>query len=328
MKFLGIDGGGTKTEFLIIDDKGSILGHTIKGTCHYKQTSIENFKNIMNKGITEVCNQVNISSGEIDYSFIGVPGYGEIQEDISTLESILGDILCSKNYQCGNDAIVAWAGSLGCQPGINIVAGTGAIAYGVDKNGKTIRSSGWGHFCGDEGSAFWLGKKVIETFTKEADGRVEKTPLYEIVKKELNITDDFQLLDIVTNKLRERREEIAKFAKMLHKAAKANDKIAIEIYSNAAYEHYITIRAILEKLDFSQNEEILISYSGGVFNAEEYVIKPFRENLKRDIENIKLIQPILKPVSGGALYAFKLYGGKVHNIIDNLKKEQNKLIRL
>lgn len=322
MKFLGIDGGGTKTEFLIIDNKGNILGHTIEGTCHYKQTSMENFRDIMDKGIKEVCRQVNISPSEIDYSFVGIPGYGEIPEDIESLESIVEEILSSKNYECGNDALVAWAGSLGCQPGINIVAGTGAIGYGVDKNGNIVRSSGWGPFCGDEGSAYWLGKKVIEIFGKEADGRLEKTALYQIVKEELNIIDDFQLLDIVLNKLQEKRQEIAKFAKMLYKAAKENDKIAIETYSNAAYEHYLTTKAIVEKLDFSQDEEILVSYSGGVFNAEEYVLKPFKEKLKGYKENIKLIKPILKPVSGGALYAFKLHGGEIHSIIDNLKKEE------
>lgn len=108
MKFLGIDGGGTKTEFLMIDESGKILGHTIKPTCHYKQTSLENFKVVIEDGVVEICNQVDISPSEIDYSFVGIPGYGEISDDVKVLESIVGEILSSKNYSCGNDSVVAW----------------------------------------------------------------------------------------------------------------------------------------------------------------------------------------------------------------------------
>ena len=76
----------------------------------------------------------------------------------------------------------AGGGSLACRAGINLVAGTGAIGFGKDSFGKTARSAGWGYFCGDEGSAYWLGKQLISIFGKEADGRKAKTPLYDIVR--------------------------------------------------------------------------------------------------------------------------------------------------
>lgn len=72
---------------------------------------------------------------------------------MEVLNSIVGKALSSSNYKCGNDSQAAWAGSLACQPGVNIVAGTGAIGFGVDANGNMARASGWGPFCGDEGSA-------------------------------------------------------------------------------------------------------------------------------------------------------------------------------
>ena len=157
LKFLRINGGGTKTDFLVIDDKGKVLAYTSMPTCHYIQTSLDNFESVIRNGIEKSIKVDWLSPSQIDYTFAGIPGYGEIEKDMEVLNSIVGKALSSSNYKCGNDSEAAWAGSLACQPGVIIVAGTGAIGFGVDANGNMARASGWGPFCGDEGSAYWLG---------------------------------------------------------------------------------------------------------------------------------------------------------------------------
>ncbi|MGF7058246.1 N-acetylglucosamine kinase [Brassicibacter mesophilus] len=323
MKFLGIDGGGTKTEFIVINEEGRILGYSKGPTCHYKQTSFNTFKEVIAEGINEVCRQINVSVSELDYSVLGIPGYGEILDDIKDIESVIENIIQSSKYKCANDVEVAWAGSLACKSGINIVAGTGTIGFGVDSKGNSARSSGWGPFCGDEGSAYWLGKKTVELFSKEADGRLYKTPLYDILRSELNIDRDFDLIDLLVSKLEMKRDEVGKLAKILYEAAKQNDKYALDIFSQAAYEHFITIKAIIDKLNFDRDDKIVVSYSGGVFNAGEYVLKPLNTYLIELNRNIELVTPILKPVTGAALYAYKLYFGEVDNkVIENLMLEE------
>ena len=326
MKFLGIDGGGTKTEFLIIDENGTIQGYVIKPTCHYKQTSLDNFEKILTEGIEEVCRQVEITLSQIDYSFIGVPGYGEISDDIKDIESIVKRTLGSDSYKCSNDAVVAWAGSLACQPGINIVAGTGAIGFGIDVEGNSARAGGWGPFCGDEGSAYWLGKKAIELFSKESDGRLEKTPLYHIMRSALEIEDDFDLIEIVNVKYGLKRDKIAGLSKILYEASKEDDEKAKSVFTEAAYEHYLTIKSIINKLSFSLNEELLISYSGGVFKSGKYVLDPLESYLEGLNLNIKLIRPILKPITGAGLLAAKEYLKDIDNsLVESLKLEEEKL---
>lgn len=50
---------------------------------------------------------------------------------------------------------------------INIASGTGSIALGKDSKGKTIRCGGWGDYIGDEGYAYWIGKKLLRCFQKK-----------------------------------------------------------------------------------------------------------------------------------------------------------------
>jgi len=329
MYYLGIDGGGTKTAFILINSEGEIEAYNVKKSCHYIQVGLENFKNVLEEGIKELCQKAGCSIEDIEYSFLGLPGFGENKDDVLKLENCVENILNSQNFKCGNDVEAGWAGSLACEPGINIVGGTGAIGFGKDDYGKTARASGWGYFCGDEGSAYWLGKKLISLFGKEADGRLEKTPIYKIVKSKYDLKRDLDFISIVYDKLEMKRDQIASLAPLLYQAAEQGDQHAIDLYKQASYEHSLTVRAITKKLNFDSNKKILVSYSGGVFKAGNYILEPFKIFMGT---NKKLITPKLLPVTGAALFALELSEEKkdqkqddYNYITKRLQKEENKI---
>lgn len=53
--------------------------------------------------------------------------------------------------------------ALSHQPGITLNAGTGSMAFGRNKGGKTARAGGLGPLMGDEGSAFWIGREYLKS---------------------------------------------------------------------------------------------------------------------------------------------------------------------
>ncbi|CCU80886.1 Kinase similar to eukaryotic-like N-acetylglucosamine kinase [Halanaerobium saccharolyticum subsp. saccharolyticum DSM 6643] len=327
MYYLGIDGGGSKTRYLLIDEKGSVLAESRTESIHILQVGIDSFKNNLDEGLNKVCKKANIISNEIDFTFIGVPGYGDEVRNgkINLVEKHIKNILKSSNFLCGNDVEVGWAGSLACKPGINLVAGTGAIGFGKDSNGNKARSSGWGYYYGDEGSAFWLSKKMISYFTKESDNRIKKTKLYEIIRNYFGVKNDFEILDILYDEYEMDRKKIASLAKILYEAALLEDKVALKLYKEAAYEHFLTIKAIINKLNFV-DDSVKISYSGGVFKAGEFVLEPFEKYLNELSYDVKLVEPILKPVTGAALYAKLSYENKMNyskNVLSKLKEYEN-----
>jgi len=326
MYYLGVDGGGTKTAFLIIDQEGSILSYLTTETCHYMQIGMDNFKKVIKEGIKKSCSRAGIKIDQIAYAFFGVPGYGENDKDTVLMEKELAAVIPEANFKAGNDVEAGWAGSLACQPGINIVAGTGAIGFAKDQSAAVGRASGWGYFCGDEGSAYWLGKKVISLFTKEADGRLDKTAIYQIVKDELELERDFDLIEILYEQLELKRNKIAALALLLYQAAEAGDKKAAAAYKEAAREHSLTVKSLIKQLNFKKEEKIAVSYSGGVFNAGEYILKPLKEFLQT--ENVELIEPILKPITGAALYALMLGSGQQEaaaEVIEKLELEEKRV---
>jgi N-acetylglucosamine kinase-like BadF-type ATPase len=89
----------------------------------------------------------------------------------------------------------------------------------------------------------------------------------------------------------------------MHQAAEAGEPKALRAFEQVAGELCAVIRSIADQLHFGRNEEILVSYSGGVFRAGEYVLEPLRRQLGDS--RYKLATPILEPVAGAALYAYK-----------------------
>jgi N-acetylglucosamine kinase-like BadF-type ATPase len=307
MIFLGVDGGGTKTAFVLINDKAEVLAQHETTTCYYLSIGKQQAEEVIKQGIVEICQRAGISPDEITYSFLGLPTYGEISADLKWLDGLPQPILSAGAYQCNNDMVCGWAASLGCSDGINIVSGTGSISYGENK-GVSIRCGGCGELFSDEGSAYWIGRHALNVFSKMADGRLQKDVLYDLIKSKYKISTDLDITDIVFNKWGGERTKIAGVSRVAYEAAIQGDVEARSIFFNAAKELALIVDSTRQALNFKADEQVLVSYSGGVFNSGELILEPFAHELSRLNGCYHLVEPKFNPNIGAAIYAAKLYG--------------------
>lgn len=316
--FIGIDAGGTKTAFVVVDELGNILQKEVSTTIHIKQESKENIKNIIFTTVNSMLEKLGKTTDDVAHLFAGIPGCGEFPEVQVVFDEIFRELLAEGKFTYKNDSVAGWAGSQAGKPGVNMVLGTGAIAYGIDYEGNEARSSGWGPYCGDQASGYWLGRQAIMLFGREADGRVEKSALYDIIKEKYNLENDFDFISIILD-LNDDRTEIAQLSKVLNEAAQKGDKEAIKIINQASIEVVESIKAVINKLNFKEDEKIYISYSGGTFNIGNLLTDPIEEELLKD-SRIEKLESKLDPTSGAALMALKYGGIEINDdIIENLK---------
>ncbi len=80
---------------------------------------------MLENGTAKVLARAGIDASQITYAFFGLPCHGEDGAITPSLDAMPGSILGHDRYNCGNDMVCGWAGSLGAEDGINIVAGTG-----------------------------------------------------------------------------------------------------------------------------------------------------------------------------------------------------------
>ena len=291
--FLGVDGGGTKTAFILEKDGKEFLYK--EGTIHLSQVSRDDFKKRIKNALDILTKEVGIGKEDIAYTFVSVPGYGQYPDDEAFIDESLRELLGSDNFTVGNDCLNAWAGSLNAKPGINLILGTGSIGFGLDDKGESMRCGGWGPLIGDESSGYYIGKKLVNYFTKQSDGRIPRTLLYDEIKKELNIDDDFEIIPLTDAMT---RDQLAGIGKIFSKLLENNDECALGLLDKIAYEAALTINTLGKKLSF--DGEILASYSGGVFNLGNTLTDSIKKYLD---ENIKLVDPYANPTKGALILA-------------------------
>ncbi|GGM86620.1 N-acetylglucosamine kinase [Lentzea pudingi] len=301
--FLGVDGGGTKTAFCLIDLHGRVLAEARTASVYYLNDGFEIVEPLLRQGIAEVCGIAGIGVQDITYAFFGLPAYGEISGDVPLLDALPAKILGGDHYRCGNDMICGWAGSLGAVDGINVVAGTGSIAYG-ERLGRQWRGGGWGELFGDEGSGYWVAINGLNAFSRMVDGRLPVGPLVGEMRTALGLTADFDAIDVVMMRWNGDRGRIASLSKIVVAAADAGDATAGEILRQAGQELALLVNIGREALEFPASQQVPVSYSGGMFGSA-HVLTSFRESLGHDFD---LREPLLEPHIGAALHAARLHG--------------------
>ena len=305
--YLGVDGGGTKTAFVMLDTDGGIVASHTEPTCSHLAVGLDGMQHVLRNGVQEVCLQSGVALKDLSFSFFGLPCYGEDSSLIDALDKVPGVILGSSAYRCGNDMICGWAAGAGCADGVHIVAGTGSIGYG-ERGSLSARVGGWSEVFGDEGSAYWIARAGLEAFTRMSDGRMEKTLLHKLMAERLELSCDLDVCALVLSQWNGSRTKIASLSKLIAEAASLADPVALGIFDRAAGELALIIKCLTAKLHFPERDTVVATYSGGVFQAGSLIIDPLEAALRAWPQRCVLKRPDYQPDIGAAIYAAKLYG--------------------
>ncbi len=305
--FMGIDGGGTKTDFVLIDRGGRVRARHQEGSLYYLEIGLDAAAQTLQRGVTATLRDAGVALADVEYAFVGVPAHGEDSALAPRLDALPAGALAAGRYRCGNDMLCSWAGSLAGGDGISVIAGTGSMAYG-EANGHAARTGGWGELFSDEGSAYWIARQGLTLFSRMSDGRSPRGPLYDVFRSSLGLAQDLDLCAHVYGSGQGGRTDVARFALKVHEAAQQGDTQAIAIYTAAAQELADIVVATRRALQVPVAQSVDVSYSGGVFNSRTLVLEPFGDALARSGLAFRLTTPHYSPVIGAALFAARCHG--------------------
>ena len=306
--FLGIDGGGSNTGFLLIDADGRQLARTEMGTTDHGQIGIDGAAGRLAEGLDALFATAGVRREDIAFAYFGLPGFGEDACAAEQLRKLPARLLGHERYACGNDVVCGWAGSLAGADGVNVVAGTGSIGYG-ERQGRSARVGGWGNLIGDEGSGYWIARRALTLFSRMSDGRAPKGPLHGLLKAELGLRHDFDVCSLVgaAGPLAA-RDRVAALCPLVARAAAHGDAAAEAIFVDAARELAAIVEAVRIAVGYADKEIAPVSYSGGVFAAGDYFLSAFADAVGERAGTYRLMTPILSPLAGAALLAAKMAG--------------------
>jgi N-acetylglucosamine kinase-like BadF-type ATPase len=285
---IGIDGGGTKTIAALADLKGKIVKEIEIGSTNPNKIGFERAILNLRKLISRIS-----KNKKVKIAYLGLAG--GLERDKEKRERIKKELQKFFKFPIvvEGDQKIAFRAGTNEKDGVVVIAGTGAIAMGW-KGKKEAISGGWDWLIGDQGSGFWVGKRVLEEIGKVLDGRRKDFRLRKFIFKKLKIKKEKELYQRFYHQ--DFVEKVASISKFVDQLSKRGDKLSKEILIEAAKEVSKMAISVIKKLNF-ENEKFPIVLVGGMFKS-----KIFREKVEREIKKAakkaKFILLKEKPVTG------------------------------
>lgn len=297
---IGIDGGGTKTHAVLTNLQGEKLFECFGGASNFLILGTEKVSETLLTLIDSCKKYLNISYSDISSVLLGTTGAGR-RGDAELLENDFQSYLNSKNISIKNfrvesDARIALEGAFSGKPGSILIAGTGSIMFGKDKEGNIHRVGGFGRYLGDEGSGYSIGRKALTAIAKSFDGRGKKTILSDLLAEKFGIVSSEKLItEVYKNNF-----DVASVTPLVLQAAEIKDETAIQIIESETDELILHLKAMEEKI----KEDVLsVAFIGGILSSKNIYSDLFTTKINRQVPNCRVKLPDYPPEYGAILMA-------------------------
>lgn len=292
---IGIDGGGTKTEFVLCDETGFVKKSVLLGAGNPVDVGMENACRLIKQGICELLGTEDSQSAVIDGMFIGLSG-GTVSDNEEIIRSYFEKEFPLATFTNGSDAMNVISNGLEDDDGVILIAGTGSVAF-ARRNGELYRVGGWGYLFDGNGGGYDLGQKAIQAALRELDGTGEKTLLGALLERELGMNAGQALTKFYDGGKR----FIASFAPLVFTAYKKKDIVAERIIHETV-NHWV---AIINRAGEYVPHTNRVALAGSLFRQKDILLPMLRKNIGREIEFVLSDMP---PVFGAVREGLKLAG--------------------
>ncbi len=294
--YLICDGGGTKTECMVFDSNGVVLGYSksLGTNAIFEDNASETLESL----ILQTLKISNKTINEMYKIALFIPGFYECIADLRKKLSREDIILES-------DENNAFYGALASSNGIVANCGTGSFVSGRDRFGEKFVVGGWGPLFGDFGSAYHIGIMCLTKISLLYDMRIRETLLEKYTLEKIGI-ESTEELRREAYQPKFTRMKIAGLSQVVSRAASEGDVYAVEIIDTA-------VKSIVEQVAIVRNmidEEIVpVSVVGGVTKIGSIFIEKVKKYLKELPNRTYYVESKMEPISGGALYVLNRFEG-------------------
>ncbi|MFZ0635470.1 MAG: BadF/BadG/BcrA/BcrD ATPase family protein [Candidatus Acidiferrales bacterium] len=309
--FLGFDGGGTKTDCVLLDAEGTVLRKAQGGPSNPLRAGYSRAWFAVSGAADAVMARQSLRAVDIRGICAGFGGAGR-PSVAKRMSTFLQRSFPKAEVKVTTDIEIALAAAAGTGPGVVLMAGTGSAAYGRNSQGKVLRAGGWGPWLGDEGSAFDIGRRALTAVRRYEDGMGAATTLSDRVFRTVECRDWASMIErIVKNP----DDVFPRIYPVVARAAEEGDAISRTILAGAAAALLELAEHVIRNLNLG-DEKFPLVRSGGVFGHSEYLDSLVDTRLS-EIASRATIGPLrTSPAEAAAQIARTAAGGAVGRAAD------------
>jgi glucosamine kinase len=294
--YLGVDGGGTKTRCAVGNDS-RLLATATSGPSNIVRVGEQRARESLQQSVHQACAAAGITPGQVVHTCVG--GSGAARPEIAAMvRAALAPILPTAVTVVG-DMEIALDAAFDTGPGVIVIAGTGSIAYGRNRQGTTARAGGWGFAVGDEGSAHWIGRVAVNAVLRASD-RNYATPesilhsqFADALCKAWGVTSLADLARAANS------VPPHDFAELFPAVAESKDVLALQVLSNAGKELAELAADVVRRLyPKADTAPVPVAMAGGVFRHATMTKGDFYHELRELDPRVQISPQVVEPVEG------------------------------
>lgn len=258
--YIAIDGGGTKTEYLLLDETFTIVDRYL-GQCvnhDFLPDSWEGTRNELQSGMNALLSQRNMKISEIQDVTAGLSGI-DTRTDQRHIEECMKKMGVQR-FAVSNDGFLAVLAECEGGWGIAYNCGTGVCCAAINEKGHRMCTAGLDDWSGDAGGGNWIVLHIFRQIYKDLFFWKEKTDLTEKYMREFQLETGEDVIDSVSRLKQpmEYPEMQRKVIQMLFEQFENRDEEAVLIINEMLHCAYNNVRAVVTDLKFEHKEIPLI----------------------------------------------------------------------
>lgn len=221
--FLGVDGGGTKTEFVVVDPNGRVVMHLKREGCNPNDVGFEKAFDVICEGIREV----QVKFPQLSGVFCGIAGV-TVGDHQKRMQEKLRKHYPTLGIEVKTDSANLFAMDDGAE--MAVISGTGSVVF-VKKGDAFKRLGGWGYLFDSAGSAYDIGRDAVREALRREDLGLPASCLSRLLHRELGCE---RVFDAVNRLHSGGKPYIASLARCVFEALRSGDADAEEIVERSA----------------------------------------------------------------------------------------------
>ena len=297
---IGVDGGGSKTEIVTLDQAGRVLRSLRKPASNYHVVGVKQAVQHIIEGIRDIFQGESLEGIGISLAGIDTAEDWEIMADglrqgLAVLAQETRSLYQEFPVVLENDAFGALMSVRGEFTGNVLAAGTGVVALGVNSEGQVFRVGGWGHLIGDQGSGYDIGRKALAATMASFDGYGPKSLLEATLPKHLGLAKVPDLSYWLYQSKRSNKE-VATLVPAVAETARKGDFVSLRILEEAGHDLGLLTKALLRKTRGSE-----VGLVGGISHIWGFLEPSFLATVQDEFSALQILTPSYSPSVGAAL---------------------------
>ena len=300
---LGFDGGGTKTDCVLMDASGKVRARGQAGPSNPLRVgfgaAISAVREAARQAIMQVGSTLERGSAAAAIC-AGLAGAGPA-ESAEKLRVLLQAEFPQSKIQICTDLDLALAAA-GDGPALVLLAGTGSFAVGRNAAGETARAGGYGSQIGDEGSAYDIGRRAVLTAMHENDRAGADSALGQRLLRELGCAD---WSEVKVRAQAASDEVFPRLFSVVASLAEIGDAAAQGILRAAAFDLALLAENLAARLRLG-GTQFFIAKTGGMMGRSKYLEVQLDERLRNAFASAEIGQLPVSPAEAAGRLALRL----------------------